>query len=97
MAELVIAYEPVWAIGTGRSATAAQAQEAHQHVRDRLRQWFGADAAEKCRVLYGGSVKADNIAELMREPDVDGALVGGASLDVRSFGAIVTNCRPATV
>jgi triosephosphate isomerase (TIM) len=97
VAELVIAYEPVWAIGTGKTATAAQAQDAHQHIRSRLRQWFGADAAERCHVIYGGSVKPDNIAELMREPDVDGALVGGASLDVRSFAEIVTNSRPATV
>jgi len=95
--DLVIAYEPVWAIGTGKTATAAQAQEAHHHIRGRLRQWFGGDAAEKCHVIYGGSVKPDNIAELMREPDVDGGLVGGASLDVRSFTAIVTNSRPATV
>jgi triosephosphate isomerase (TIM) len=97
VAELVIAYEPVWAIGTGKTATAAQAQDAHQHIRSRLRQWFGADAAERCHVIYGGSVKPDNIAELMREPDVDGALVGGASLVVRSFAEIVTNSRPATV
>jgi triosephosphate isomerase (TIM) len=97
VAELVIAYEPVWAIGTGKTATAAQAQEAHQHIRGRLRQWFGADAADKCHVIYGGSVKPDNIAELMREPDVDGGLVGGASLDVRGFTAIVTNSRRATV
>jgi len=95
--DLVIAYEPVWAIGTGKTATAAQAQEAHHHIRGRLRQWFGADAAEKCHVIYGGSVKPDNIAELMREPDVDGGLVGGASLGVRSFVEIVTNSRSATV
>jgi triosephosphate isomerase (TIM) len=95
--ELVIAYEPVWAIGTGKTATAAQAQEAHHHIRGRLRQWFGGDAAEKCHVIYGGSVKPDNIAELMREPDVDGGLVGGASLDVRSFTDIVLRGRPATV
>jgi triosephosphate isomerase len=97
VAELVIAYEPVWAIGTGRVATTAQAQEAHQHVRSRLRQWFGADAAEKCHVLYGGSVKPDNIAELIRQPDVDGALVGGASLDPRSFADIAIRSRSATV
>ena len=97
LAELVIAYEPVWAIGTGRNATAAQAEEAHAHIRTRLRQWFGGDAAERCRIIYGGSVKPDNIRELVVEPDVDGALVGGASLDVRSFGEIVTRSRPAAV
>jgi len=97
IAELVIAYEPVWAIGTGRTATAAQAQEAHAHIRQRLRQWFGADAADRCRVLYGGSVKPDNIRELIAEPDVDGALVGGASLEVRGFAEIVSRSRPAAV
>jgi triosephosphate isomerase (TIM) len=94
---VVIAYEPVWAIGTGRNATSAQAGEAHAHIRTRLRQWFGGDAAERCRVIYGGSVKPDNIRELIGEPDVDGALVGGASLDVRSFADIVTRSRPATL
>ena len=97
VAALVVAYEPVWAIGTGRNATAAQAEEAHAHIRTRLRQWFGAEAADLCRVIYGGSVKPDNIAELIREPDVDGALVGGASLEVRSFGDIVTRSRPAAI
>ena len=97
VAELVIAYEPVWAIGTGRNATAAQAGEAHAHIRKRLRQWFGAEAADHCHVLYGGSVKPDNIRELIAEPDVDGALVGGASLDVKSFAEIITRSRPATV
>jgi len=97
VAELVVAYEPVWAIGTGRNATAAQAGEAHSHIRQQLGQWFGAPAAEQCHVIYGGSVKPENIAELVREPDVDGALVGGASLDVRSFVAIVTRSRPAAV
>jgi triosephosphate isomerase len=95
VADLVVAYEPVWAIGTGRNATAAQAEEAHLHIRGRLRQWFGANAADHCHVIYGGSVKADNIAELVREPDVDGALVGGASLDLASFSAIVTRSRQA--
>jgi triosephosphate isomerase len=89
VAELVIAYEPVWAIGTGRTATAAQAGEAHAHIRKRLRQWFGADPAERCHVIYGGSVKPDNIRELMADPDVDGALVGGASLLVDEFAAII--------
>jgi triosephosphate isomerase len=97
VAEIVVAYEPVWAIGTGRNATAAQAGEAHAHIRKRLRQWFGADAAERCHLIYGGSVKPDNIREIIAEPDVDGALVGGASLDVRSFADIVTKSRPAAV
>jgi triosephosphate isomerase (TIM) len=97
IAEMVIAYEPVWAIGTGRNATAAQAGEVHAHIRTRLRQWFGADAADRCRVIYGGSVKPDNIRELIAEPDVDGALVGGASLDVKGFAEIVMKSRPAAV
>ena len=89
LSAMVLAYEPVWAIGTGRNATPAQAGEAHFHIRQRLKQWFGLDASERCRVLYGGSVKPDNIAKLIAEPDVDGALVGGASLDPKSFSAIV--------
>jgi triosephosphate isomerase len=97
VAEIVLAYEPVWAIGTGRTATAAQAGEAHAHIRTRLRQWFGADAAERCHIIYGGSVKPDNIRELIAEADVDGALVGGASLDVRGFADIVSRSRQAAV
>ncbi|HEX3644540.1 MAG TPA: triose-phosphate isomerase [Vicinamibacterales bacterium] len=97
IAALVIAYEPVWAIGTGRTATAAQAGEAHAHIRKRLRQWFGAAATDQCRLLYGGSVKPDNIRELIAEEDVDGALIGGASLDVRSFADIVTRAARAAV
>jgi triosephosphate isomerase len=89
---MVLAYEPVWAIGTGRNATPAQAGEAHHHIRERLKQWFGLDASGRCRVLYGGSVKPDNIAKLIAEPDVDGALVGGASLDPKSFFAIIQGC-----
>jgi triosephosphate isomerase len=95
--ELIVAYEPVWAIGTGRNATAAQAEEAHAHIRRRLNEGFGADAAERCHVIYGGSVKPDNIRELIAQPDVDGALVGGASLEVGSFMAIVTGSRKAAV
>lgn len=90
---LAVAYEPVWAIGTGRTATTAQAQEAHAHIRGRLRGWFGADAADKCRILYGGSVKPANARELMSQPDVDGALVGGASLEVGPFTEIVAGSR----
>jgi len=97
VAEIVIAYEPVWAIGTGRTATAAQAGEAHAHIRKRLRQWFGGDAADRCHIVYGGSVKPDNIRELIAEEDVDGALVGGASLDVRGFTEIVSRSRHAAV
>jgi len=95
--QLVIAYEPVWAIGTGRNATPQQAAEAHGHIRKRLRQWFGGNAAEHCHVIYGGSVKPDNIRDLVSQPDVDGALVGGASLEVRSFFDIVSLSRRAVV
>jgi triosephosphate isomerase len=94
---LVIAYEPVWAIGTGRHATAAQAQEAHAHIRCRLAEAFGPDAAADCHVIYGGSVKPANARELIEQPDVDGALVGGASLDLGSFLEIVAGCRPSAV
>ena len=94
LAGMVLAYEPVWAIGTGRNATPAQAGEAHFHIRQRLKQWFGLEAAERCRILYGGSVKPDNIAELIAQPDVDGALVGGASLDAKSFFAIIQGATP---
>jgi triosephosphate isomerase len=97
VASLVIAYEPVWAIGTGRNATPLQAGEAHAHIRSRLRQWFGAPAADQCHVIYGGSVKPDNIHELVVLPDVDGALVGGATLDVRAFGDIVARSRQSAV
>jgi len=95
IAGLVIAYEPVWAIGTGRNATPQQAGEAHAHIRSRLRQWFGGNAADQCHIIYGGSVKPDNIRELSSLADVDGALVGGASLDVRGFFEIVTRGRTA--
>jgi triosephosphate isomerase len=88
-AELVVAYEPVWAIGTGKTATPALAQEAHAFVRARLTERFGAAAAEQIRIQYGGSVKPENAAELMAQPDIDGALVGGASLDPESFSAII--------
>ena len=90
LARMVLAYEPVWAIGTGRNATPAQAGEAHFHIRQRIKQWFGVDAASRCRVLYGGSVKPENIASLISQPDVDGALVGGASLVAKSFFAIIS-------
>jgi triosephosphate isomerase (TIM) len=94
---LVLAYEPVWAIGTGRNATPDQAGEAHAHIRTRIRQWFGGHAAEHCHVIYGGSVKPDNIQSLMMHADVDGALVGGASLEVGAFHDIVARSRASTV
>ena len=92
---LVLAYEPVWAIGTGRNATPVQASEAHGHIRSRIRQWFGQEPAELCHVIYGGSVKAENARDLLSQANVDGALVGGASLDVRTFVQIATSARRA--
>lgn len=86
---VVIAYEPVWAIGTGRTATREQAQEAHAFIRDKFRSLFGEKLANGLRILYGGSVKPENIRELMEMPDIDGALVGGASLDPDTFAKIV--------
>ena len=89
VADLVVAYEPVWAIGTGKTASPAQAQEVHAFIRARLKEWYGAETADAVRILYGGSVKADNAAELCRQPDIDGGLIGGASMDAASFCAIV--------
>ena len=86
---LIVAYEPIWAIGTGRTATPEQAQEVHAYIRARLTQFFGVETAGKMRIQYGGSVKPDNAGELMAQPDIDGALVGGASLDAPSFAEIV--------
>lgn len=86
---LTIAYEPVWAIGTGETATPEQAQEVHQHIRARLAHRFGEEAADKIRIQYGGSVKPDNASELLAQPDIDGALVGGASLKADSFAGII--------
>jgi len=88
-ARLVVAYEPVWAIGTGRNATTEQAQEAHHELRRRFAGIFGAGPAERLRILYGGSLKPSNSGELFAQPDVDGGLIGGASLDVDSFCAIM--------
>jgi triosephosphate isomerase (TIM) len=86
---IIIAYEPVWAIGTGRTATPEQAEQMHAFIRSRVRQMFGDRVAEGVRILYGGSVKPDNIVTLMSEADLDGALVGGASLEAESFARIV--------
>jgi triosephosphate isomerase len=86
---IIIAYEPVWAIGTGRTATPEIAEQMHAFIRSRIREMFGDRVAEEIRILYGGSVKPDNIARLIEESDIDGALVGGASLEADSFARIV--------
>jgi len=91
--ETVIAYEPVWAIGTGRNATSQQAQEAHAFIRHTLREIFDEATADRIRIQYGGSVKPENARVLMTQPDIDGALVGGASLDPRTFVQIVKAAR----
>jgi triosephosphate isomerase len=89
MRTIIVAYEPVWAIGTGRTATDSQAQEAHSFIRDCLAGLFESETAATTRILYGGSVKPENVKGLMAQPDIDGALVGGASLKPESFAAIV--------
>ena len=86
---IIVAYEPVWAIGTGRTATPETAEQMHAFIRSRIREMFGDETAEGMRILYGGSVKPDNIATLMSEADIDGALVGGASLEPETFARIV--------
>ncbi|MBI3252891.1 MAG: triose-phosphate isomerase [Candidatus Omnitrophica bacterium] len=97
MGRLVVAYEPVWAIGTGKVATPAQAQEAHGFIRKEVGKMFGDEVSGSLRIQYGGSVKPENIAELMREPDIDGALVGGASLEAAGFADIVKNAGIAAL
>ena len=89
MGQVVIAYEPVWAIGTGKTASKEQAQEAHLFIRGVVEQLYEKKVAEQTRILYGGSVKPSNVDELMAQPDIDGALVGGAALDAESFGRII--------
>jgi triosephosphate isomerase len=89
MKNVVVAYEPVWAIGTGKTASPEQAQEVHADLRKIIASHYNQDVADSVRILYGGSVKPDNAAELMSQPDIDGALVGGASLKADSFAAII--------
>ncbi len=96
MAGIVLAYEPVWAIGTGRTATPAQAQEVHRLIRDWLGERFGQETGARVVVQYGGSVKPDNAAELLACPDIDGALVGGASLKASDFLAIIKAAQDVT-
>jgi len=86
---IVIAYEPVWAIGTGETASPEQAQEMHRFIRETLAKKYGRDLAENVRILYGGSVKPGNAKEIFSQPDVDGGLIGGASLNADSFNAII--------
>jgi triosephosphate isomerase len=94
ISEVIVAYEPVWAIGTGLTATPEQAQEAHLFIRDYLGKLAGTSLANKARILYGGSVTPANAKELMSQPDIDGALVGGASLDPRGFAEIAAAATP---
>jgi len=96
MEKITIAYEPVWAIGTGKTATPAQAQEAHKFIRNLLVKIFDKETAQETRIQYGGSVKPENTLELINQPDIDGALVGGASLKVDSFSAIVKKASEVT-
>lgn len=91
MERVVIAYEPVWAIGTGRTATPEQAEQMHSYIRRLLNEQYGDSIGQKVQIIYGGSVKPDNIAQLMAKPNLDGALVGGASVKAESFIQIVTN------
>ena len=93
--EIVVAYEPCWAIGTGRSATPVEAEQSHAFIRSDLSELFGATAADRVRIQYGGSVKPENAEDLMRQKNIDGALIGGASLDPRSFARIIWRAEAA--
>lgn len=96
MKDVIIAYEPVWAIGTGETATPEQAQEMHAEIRALLRSLFDQETSEAVRILYGGSVKPSNADELFSQPDIDGGLVGGASLNIEDFSALITSGSNAT-
>ena len=91
MSQIVVAYEPIWAIGTGKTASPAQAQEVHAWIRNQIQKQFDSTLANNLRIQYGGSVKPENARELLNQPDIDGALVGGASLDATSFYALAKN------
>jgi triosephosphate isomerase (TIM) len=93
--EIVVAYEPCWAIGSGRSATPAEAEQAHAFIRSVISELFGASTADRVRIQYGGSVKPENAEDLMRQKNIDGALIGGASLDPRSFARIIRRAEAA--
>ncbi len=95
--DIVIAYEPVWAIGTGKTATSLQAQEAHAFIREWLRDRFGTEIADSIHILYGGSMKPENIGELIAQPDIDGGLIGGASLKIGDFEAMINTALRAGV
>jgi triosephosphate isomerase len=95
LSEIVVAYEPCWAIGTGLSATPAEAEAAHAFIRSVLAELFGAASADRVRIQYGGSVKPENAEDLMRQKNIDGALIGGASLDPRSFARIIWRAEAA--
>jgi len=95
--DIVIAYEPVWAIGTGKTATSLQAQEAHAFIREWLRDRFGTEIADSIHILYGGSMKPENISELIAQPDIDGGLIGGASLKIGDFEAMINTALRAGV
>jgi len=95
LSEIVVAYEPCWAIGTGRSATPVEAEQSHAFIRSDLSELFGATAADRVRIQYGGSVKPENAEDLMRQKNIDGALIGGASLDPRSFARIIWRAEAA--
>jgi triosephosphate isomerase len=93
MSSVVIAYEPVWAIGTGKTATPAQAEEVHRFIRQQLKQTYDASVADSTRILYGGSVKPENVVDLMKQENIDGGLIGGASLKAESFIQLVSKTK----